>query len=630
MHVLLLCLQAPFALWFYCKDGSSASFFLKRGNFAHPVGESMSLFALTASLALAVWPAPQHLEVSGDRLPLSPNFHFVADTDPPSQLLLRALARFESQINSTQIRSEDTSSAASGAPALSQCIVRPHSSSEELKMSTDISYNLSVAVSPDGVANCTLDAPTVFGCVAGLETFVQLLVANITPPTLQNTSIHVEDHPDFVHRGVMADTGRRFWPLPLLRNVIDVMAMSKMNVLHLHASDMCRWAVESLIYPELTRNNLSSGDAQRDAAWSAGFGFYSQADIKALTAYAKDRGVRVVPEFDMPGHAAALRPLVGPENRGLELCNPPFTNGSHIPNWCTLQGGNGSAAQRLLPPLVQEMAELFGGELYHMGGDEPRCGGVYDFEKRIISTIEAQNKRVVAWSEVHGNHAASPSTVIQAWRSPNASALAAQGVAGIETSPRRFYLSGSGTFPGAITGAWCDLWQGANGTRTKANASARALLLGGEVALWTDGRWVAVTREVACSCCLLILIAGCCLLILLGNWYLLMLNPFAHSLLVHQRLCAAGRWPRPLRHPLEPHARHRVRTLHRGRAVAARIPGSRVLLALRRCAEQIRSGAEGAGGPHFSSGGAGRNSLSSRVQVRQQKSMRTALCASSS
>ena len=455
---------------------------------------AMSLFSLTASLVFAVWPAPQHLNVSGDRLPLSPDFHFVADTASPSQLLLRALARFESQINNTRVLSEDTSSPTSDAPALSECVVSAHSSSEELKMSTDISYNISIAVSSDGQAKCTLDAPTVFGCVAGLETFVQLLVANVTPPTLQNASIYVEDYPDFVHRGVMADTGRRFWPLPLLRNVIDVMAMSKMNVLHLHASDMCRWAVESTLYPELTRNNLSSGDAQRDAAWSAGFGFYSQDDIKALTAYAKDRGVRVVPEFDMPGHAAGLRPLVGPENRGLELCNPPFTNGSHIPNWCSLQGGNGSAAQRLLPPLVREMATLFGGEMYHMGGDESRCGGAYDFEKRIISTIEAENKRAVAWSEVHGNHAASPSTIIQAWRSPNASALAAQGVAAIEASPRRFYLSGSGSFPGVITGAWCDLWQGENGTRTKANASARALLLGGEVALWTDGWWGWVER----------------------------------------------------------------------------------------------------------------------------------------
>ena len=76
----------------------------------------------------------------------------------------------------------------------------------------------------------------------------------------------------------------------------------------------------------------------------------------------------------MPGHAAGLLPL---QARGVEFCNAPGV--SAIPNWCTMQGGNGSVAQRVLPALVHEMAELFDSELYHIGGDETRCGGAGDF-----------------------------------------------------------------------------------------------------------------------------------------------------------------------------------------------------------------------------------------------------------
>ena len=96
----------------------------------------------------------------------------------------------------------------------------------------------------------------------------------------------------------MFDSGRRFWPLPLLRNQLDVMAANKMSVLHLHASDMCRWGVESLVYPELTASGGRLSLNESGEAAAAGAGFYSQSDIKALVAYARDRGIRVMPEFE--------------------------------------------------------------------------------------------------------------------------------------------------------------------------------------------------------------------------------------------------------------------------------------------------------------------------------------------
>jgi len=432
---------------------------------------------VSAAVVGTVWPVPQSMRMSGDSLALSESFRFVASTSPASTLLTRAFTRYESVI--AQYRNTHMEEATAAA-ALATCTVRAHSSDEELLMTTDVSYSLSLSGS-----GCVIDASTVFGALGGLETFVQLLNGTAALP---HAAIAVEDRPDFSHRGVMVDSGRRFWPVSVLRNVIDVMSMSKMNVLHLHASDMCRWGVESKLYPELTESNVSTGNPAMDEHWLAGKGFYTADDVRGLIDYARDRGVRVVPEFDMPGHAAGLLPLYA---RGLRFCNAPF-NGSGTPNWCTLQAGNGSAAQELLPPLIEEMAALFGGELFHIGGDETRCGGAGDFEKKAIATVESspRNQTSIVWSEVFGHGgpgATSPKTIVQAWESPNASTLAwDHGRRSIEASPFRFYLSSKGSFPGVkgVTAAWCDLWEGREGAR--GNASATSLLLGGEVAMWTD------------------------------------------------------------------------------------------------------------------------------------------------
>lgn len=102
------------------------------------------------------------------------------------------------------------------------------------------------------------------------------------------------------------------------------------------------------------------------------------------------------------------------------------------------------------------------------------------FEKLIISGIEKANKTAMAWSEVYANHAASPKTVIQTWKSPNASELAANGTYAVESNPGRFYVSSGSSGP-KVTGAWCDLGKG------KLPADRHKFLLGGEVAMWTGG-----------------------------------------------------------------------------------------------------------------------------------------------
>merc|ERR1712048_671531 len=320
-------------------------------------------------------------------------------------------------------------------------------------MNTSYRYSLSISDT-----NCNIEADTVFGAMYGMESLYQLAANG----TLPHSDMKISDFPDFVHRGMMIDTGRRFFPVSLIKNIIDVMSFDKMNVLHLHASDMCRFGVESKLFPELTES-LAGIKA----------GHYTQDDIRELIAYARDRGVRILPEFDMPGHAACFIPM---EHRGLEWCNKP--NESPIPNWCTLKASNGTAAWELMPQLALEMAELFGSEVYHIGGDETRCSGAGSFEDHLLTTLSDKGFRGMGWSEIYGTR--HPDTIIHSWKgSMNATKLATLGVASVDSNPGKFYRGGGKSCP-AVTKAWSDLepWS--------VPEENRSFLLGGEYAFWTD------------------------------------------------------------------------------------------------------------------------------------------------
>jgi hexosaminidase len=149
-----------------------------------------------------------------------------------------------------------------------------------------------LAVPNDGSA-ATLRAGSIFGAMRGLETFAQLVDRNDAGQYgVADAPLDIRDAPAYPHRGLMIDAGRRFFPVPTVRSLLDGMAASKLNVLHLHASDNCRWSVESKLFPQLT---AGLGPAGGDMA-----GFYTQADVRGLVAYARARGIRIVPEFDMP------------------------------------------------------------------------------------------------------------------------------------------------------------------------------------------------------------------------------------------------------------------------------------------------------------------------------------------
>ncbi|MGH8336691.1 MAG: family 20 glycosylhydrolase, partial [Gammaproteobacteria bacterium] len=151
------------------------------------------------------------------------------------------------------------------------------------ELGEDESYTLEVNAS-----SAALNAGTPLGVMRGLETFLQLV--HTTTDGFAVTCVLIEDGPRFPWRGLMIDVGRHFIPLEVLKRNLDGMAAVKLNVFHWHLSEDQGFRVESKKFPRL--HQMGSDGL-----------YYTQDEVRDLIAYARDRGIRVVPEFDMPGHS---------------------------------------------------------------------------------------------------------------------------------------------------------------------------------------------------------------------------------------------------------------------------------------------------------------------------------------
>ena len=160
-----------------------------------------------------------------------------------------------------------------------------HASKEIQELGEDESYTLEVTPS---AAN--LKASTTLGAMRGLQTFLQLV--EVTPQGFALPTVVIHDKPRFPWRGLMIDSSRHFTPMDVIKRNLDGMAAVKLNVFHWHLSDNQGFRVESLRFPKL--HEMGSDGL-----------YYTQAQVREIISYARDRGIRVVPEFDMPGHSTS-------------------------------------------------------------------------------------------------------------------------------------------------------------------------------------------------------------------------------------------------------------------------------------------------------------------------------------
>lgn len=166
----------------------------------------------------------------------------------------------------------------------------------------DEGYTLDVT--PQGV---TVKAKTPQGLFYGMQTFMQLLPAEIQSPAVVNgiawtaSCVTVKDEPRFEYRGIMLDPCRHFIPVENVKKHLDVLALFKINRMHWHLTDDQGWRIEIKKYPKLTE----VGSKRIDGEGTEYSGFYTQDQIKEVVKYAADRFITIVPEIELPGHELA-------------------------------------------------------------------------------------------------------------------------------------------------------------------------------------------------------------------------------------------------------------------------------------------------------------------------------------
>ena len=287
----------------------------------------------------------------------------------------------------------------------------------------DESYQLDVTAQ-----QARLTAPTPVGVLRGAETFLQLVA--LDAQGFGAPAIHIVDRPRFPWRGLTIDVSRHWMPAEVLKRNMDAMATVKLNVLHLHLTDDQGFRIESKKYPKL--QELGSDGH-----------FYSQAEIAELLAYARDRGIRIVPEIEMPGHSTSW--YVG--YPGLASGPGPFQIERKWGIFDPTLDPTREETYEFLDGLIGEVAAVFPDEYLHVGGDEvngkewdtnPRIlefkksHGMKDnadlqlyFNSRLLPIVQKHGKKMVGWDEIF--HPGLPKDiVVHSWRGPESLAQTAR------------------------------------------------------------------------------------------------------------------------------------------------------------------------------------------------------------
>jgi hexosaminidase len=430
-----------------------------------------SFAAAQSQTQLNLMPMPASVQLGSGQLAINQSFS-VANTGSHDGSLDEEVQRFVTQLSrQTGIPFRPQAGA---SPTLQ--IHADHGRERVQKLGEDESYELTVADS-----GAKLTAPTTLGILRGLQTFLQLV--QITPSGFAAPAVTIKDQPRFPWRGLLIDVSRHFIPLDVLKRNIDGMAAVKMNVLHWHLSDDQGFRVESKAFPKLT------------GMGSDGM-FYSQAEIREFIAYAQDRGIRVMPEFDIPGHSRSWFPGYPELSSG---AGPYTLEGSGID---PIMDPTRESTYKFLGKFIADMAKLFPDAYFHIGGDEVN-GKQWDanpkiqefikahgmknnqdlqayFNQRLEKIVAKNHKTMVGWDEIL--HPDLPKTiVVQSWRGQASLAAAAkQGYRGLLSYG--YYLDLM--WPAARHYA-VDPMADAAATLTPAE---RSLILGGESCQWAE--WV--------------------------------------------------------------------------------------------------------------------------------------------
>jgi hexosaminidase len=366
-------------------------------------------------------PQPAQLQGAGTLVPI-PKALGIA-VEGPDQLAqsaaLQLLAQFQPQLQLRQVEA-----------AQAQLQIRVRQSIQMPGPDDDESYQLEI--NKDRIS---LSAPSSTGMLYGLMTLSQLIRcdSSATAGVCTVPTVTIRDQPRFRWRGLLLDSARRFIPLADIRRTLDGMAAAKLNVLHWHLTDDQGWRIESKAYPKL--HQLASQGQ-----------FYTHTEVQELVAYAAARGIRVVPELDLPGHASAIGmaypellawPDAVQDQHGLKPLPAERRFGVFTP----VLDISSAATWQFIQALVAEWRQMFPDPYLHIGGDEVKAdhwlanskiqrlmqqqqladGHALQayFNQQLAQLLQQQQRRMIGWDETL--HPALPqTTLVQSWQGQDA------------------------------------------------------------------------------------------------------------------------------------------------------------------------------------------------------------------
>ena len=343
----------------------------------------------------------------------------------------------------------------------------------------------SLRVTPVGVS---IDAPTSLGVLRALATLEQLPRTDKKERYLPE--VDIRDQPRFAWRGLLIDAARHFMPVAVIKRNLDGMAAVKLNVLHWHLTDDQGFRIESKVFPRL--QTVGSTDGL----------FYTQAEVREVVAYAAARGIRVVPEFDMPSHTTSWI-VAYPRLASNDSVYAPYTR------WRTTNVAidpTRETTYTFIDSLLTEMTTLFPDPYFHAGGDEndgrnwrrtPRIvawmqahsmtkadGKTVDkhqlqtyFNRRVMALLQQRGKTMIGWDEILGPDLPRE-VVIQSWR----------GKKGLSEAAKLGHpvLLSNGYYLDLNFGAASSYTTDPLPPDTPLTPAEQKLVLGGEAAMWAE------------------------------------------------------------------------------------------------------------------------------------------------
>src|SRR5213594_4294642 len=324
----------------------------------------------------------------------------------------------------------------------------------------------------------TIRAPKSGGVLRGSQTLRQLLPpeifrrAPVTGATWTIPAVEIEDRPRFGWRGSHLDVGRHFMPKEFVLKHIDLLALHKLNIFHWHLTEDQGWRIEIKKYPRLTEVGAWRKDsmtaprtkdpALRKFAGKPHGGFYTQDDVREVVRYAAERGIVVLPEIEMPGHAMAAiaaYPELGNTGKPIEVLTYSGIT-DHVL-------GVTDNVLRFFEDVFDEVLELFPSKFIHVGGDEcPKTEwrqtpsaqermkkeGLKNedelqswFIRHFDSWLTKRGRRLVGWDEILEGGLAQGATVMS-WRGEEGGIAAAKAGHDVVMAPQKpTYLDHSQT-----------------------------------------------------------------------------------------------------------------------------------------------------------------------------------------